>query len=451
MTSSALRALAAVAAAAACACATYRARPLDLASHRASWEARTPVGGRFEPLQAPEGDSRPATDGAFDLRNGLSLGEGEATAMMYNASLRVARMRAAETSAAARHAGRWEDPVFGFEGERIVSGVADPWVLGASLAMTLPFSGRLDAEKREACAAERAAIAGVIADEWALRMRVRAVWLKWSFEALRTETTRRLLESLGGILATASRLEQAGELSRIEARLLRAEEASRKIELAAGESRVRDLELELRSLLGLVPTAPVRFVPVTDLGPRPPVDVTRNPRMLALRAAYAVAEESLRREIRKQYPDLTIAPGAKTDEGDERVTLGLDLPLPLWNRNQKAIAEARARRETARVEYETAYEGLVANVASADLALETAAAERAEIESTLVPMLDEQARDVQRVVDLGQVNTLVMLDTLVRQHDASWKRIDARLREALATIELQELGGPVRWHTENDR
>jgi outer membrane protein, heavy metal efflux system len=430
------------------ACQSYRPRPLDLEAHHTAWASRSPGSAAVRAVALALGESRPAVDGAFDPGNGLSLGEAEATALVYNPELRIARLRAAEASATARHAGRWEDPVFGFDGERILAGVSKPWVLGASLAVTLPFSGRLDAEARVACAAERAAITRVIADEWTLRIRVRTAWVNWTFQGLRTETTRSMLERLGGVVATATRLEEAGELSRVEARLFRAEQTSRTIEVQVGQTRARELELEIKALLGLMPDAPVELLPATDLGARAPVDVAHHPHLASLAAAHAVAEEELRLEIRKQFPDLTIAPGAKTEEGDPRATLGLEIPVPAWNRNRKGIAEACARRETARAEYETAYEVLVAKAAAAELALAAAMTQRHDLESALVPLLEDQARDVQRIAELGHVNTLVMLDTLVRQHDAHTRLIEARLHEALATVRLQELSAPVRWQTE---
>jgi CRISPR system Cascade subunit CasA len=432
----------------ACACQSYRPRPLDLASHATSWAARSPASGEVRALATALGESHAAVDGAFDPGNGLSLGEGEVTALVYNADLRVARLRAAEAAASARWAGRWDDPVFGFDGERILGGVGDPWVLGASLAVTLPFSGRLEAEQREACAAERAAILRVAAEEWALRVRVREAWLGWSFQSQRIEVIRDLLIRLDGIIETANRLEEAGEITRIESRLFRAERATRGIDLRSAQVRAREMEVDLKALMGLIPAAPVHFLPATDLGPRPTVDVARHPRLAAFAAAYSVTEEALRLEIRKQYPDLTVAPGAKSDEGDERVTLGLELPIPLWNLNQRAIAEARAHRETARAEFETAYEVLTAKAAAAELALEVATAQRTELESVLLPLLEEQSREVARIVELGRVDTLVMLDTLVRRHDAYVRLIDARLQEAVATVRLQELAGPARWRTE---
>jgi cobalt-zinc-cadmium efflux system outer membrane protein len=428
----------------ACACQTYRPSPPDLEAHHVSWAARSPDASAVRDLARRLSDSRPAAEGAFDASDGLSLAEAEAVALVYNADLRLARLRAAEASAAVRESGRWQDPVFGFDAEKILSGVSNPWILAASLGVTLPLSGRLDAEKRGACAEERAAIARVVAEEWAVRIRVRTAWLQWSFETLRVETTHALLDRLDGILTIATRLEEAGELPRIEARLFRAEQASRKIEMRAVDSRSREMALGIKSLLGLVPDAPLELVPATSVATHETTDVARNPHLAALRARYDVAEEALRLEVRKQFPDVLVAPGYRNEDGDPRVTLGLEIPIPLWNRNRKGIAEAAAKRETARAELETGYEALVTGVRTTEVALQTATAQRAELERILIPIIEEQSHDVQRVVALGQVNTLVMLDTLVRQHDASLKLIDARLQEALATIRLQELAGPVR-------
>jgi outer membrane protein TolC len=434
------------------ACQTYRPAPLDLESHRSSWMSRSADPDRLADLARRLAESRPAPDPEFDARNGLSYAEAEAVGLVYNADLRLARLRAQTAAASARYAGLWSDPVFGFEGERILTDVTHPWVAAASFGVTLPFSGRLDAEKREACAEERAAIARVMADEWALRFRLRALWLEWSFQTLRADLTRRLLERLAAIADLATRLEEAGELARIEGRLFRAEQASRRIELRAVEARASEMELELKGLMGLMPDAPLVFQPATSAGPGisagSSLQVDKNPQMDALRANYEVAEEALRVEIRKQFPDLTIAPGYRDEDGDPRVTLGLEIPLPIWNRNRQAIAEARAKRELARAEFETGYEALVAKLAAARLHLRTATEQRSELESALLPLIDEQSSDVQRIAELGQVNTLVMLDTLVRQHEARLKLLDARLLEGAATVRVQEMLGPGPRHAE---
>jgi outer membrane protein TolC len=65
-------------------------------------------------------------------------------------------------------------------------------------------------------------------------------------------------------------------------------------------------------------------------------------------AAYSVAEQNLRLEVARQYPDLHIGPAYTWDHGVKRLQFNLaSLALPIFNRNQGAIGEAEARREEA--------------------------------------------------------------------------------------------------------
>ena len=61
-------------------------------------------------------------------------------------------------------------------------------------------------------------------------------------------------------------------------------------------------------------------------------------------AAHSTSEAELQREIRKQYPELSVGPGFEHEDGNSKVGLGIGINLPLWNRNQQGIAEASAER-----------------------------------------------------------------------------------------------------------
>ena len=67
-----------------------------------------------------------------------------------------------------------------------------------------------------------------------------------------------------------------------------------------------------------------------------------HPELARLRARYEAAEAALRLEISKQFPDLRIGPSAAGDSGDKKTVLGLALgiALPIFDRNQQAIAAA---------------------------------------------------------------------------------------------------------------
>jgi len=426
-------------------CETYTARPLDLAAHREAWRARSPGDEGVAAFAARLARDEGAGGGAFDVADGLSLREGEAVALFFNPDLRLARVRAEGAAASAEFAGLWEDPELGVDAERVIESVPDPWVVGATIGITIPVSGRLGVEKSRADAEHGAALRRLAAEEWATRVALRSAWLEWSAQVVRAELGRELLGRLEGVVSVAERLETAGELSRTEARLFRIERSMRRSEQRAAEAAERELGLALRALMGLAPGAPVELVPAPlafepaaaggEIG-------ERNPTLAALRAEYAAAEEGLRLAIREQYPDITIGPGFGVDEGDERVLLGVSLPVPLWNRNRRAIAEAGAERELARAAFETEYERVAAAVAAAEARREAAREQREALEAEIVPMVEEQDAENVRIAELGEVDTLLLLESLTRLYETKTALIDGRLAEALAGVRLEELTGP---------
>jgi outer membrane protein TolC len=238
-------------------------------------------------------------------------------------------------------------------------------------------------------------------------------------------------------------------MSRVDTRLFRVELAGREADLIAATARVKELELHVRAMLGLAPETSVTLVPTVTFAARTTnVDELRllldssNPELAAVRAEYEVSEQSLRTEVRKQYPDLTIGPGYGTDQGDNRVLLGLSLPIPLWNRNQQGVAQATAQREVARGRFETTYEHLSSKLAIALTRFEAGKAQRALVESSVVPLADEQEADVRRVAALGRVDPLLLLESLKTQYGAKVRLVDARASESIGAVRLDELIGP---------
>ncbi len=386
---------------------------------------------------------------AFDPTDGLTLGEAEPVALVFNRELRLARLGAGVTRATADHAGRWEDPVAGVDIERIVSGVTDPWVVAGTVSLTIPISGRLAVEKERAGAEYAAELQRLAAKEWVTRASLRELWIEWSAQTHRARMAADLIERLRLIVDLAQRQEQAGVMTRIDARLFRVELAGTEAELIASRARARELELQVRDLLGLTPEAPVQLVETvvfaargTDSAWSRDAMEAGNAELAAVRSEYEVAEQSLRLEVREQYPDLTIGPGYGTDQGDERVLLGLRLPIPLWNRNRQGVAEAEAQREVARGRYESTYEHLASRLAVARARYEAGRAMREAVETHLLPLADEQDAEVRRVAELGRVDPLLLLQATQSQYDAKVRLVDARSAEAIGAIRLDELIGP---------
>jgi outer membrane protein TolC len=434
-------------------CHSYGRKPLDLDATRAAWLTRSPENPSVREFAATldraEGGSEPR---GFDPSDGLSLAEAEAAALVFNPDLRQARLEANVTRATAAHAGLWQDPVLGADLERIVSGAggANPWVAGSTIGITIPISGRLEAEKARAGADLAAELDRVAAKEWATRSALRELWVEWSAARLQAEVTEEIIARLRDVVSLAERQERAGSMTRVETRLFRVELTGREADLISTTARVKELELQLRAMLGLAPETALTLVPTVTFTARStspdelrPLLDSSNPELAAVRAEYEVAEQSLRTEVRKQYPDLTIGPGYGTDQGDNRVLLGLSLPIPLWNRNQQGVAQASAQREVARGRFETTYEHLASRLAIALTRFEAGKAERAIIESSVVPLADEQEADVRRVAALGLVDPLLLLESLKTQDAAKARLVEAKATESIGAVRLDELIGPV--------
>ncbi len=433
-------------------CQTYERKPLDLDATRSAWLTRSPgdpsVREFAAALDRAEGGSQA---GGFNPTDGLSLAEAEAVVLVFNPDLRRARLEANVTRATAAHAGLWQDPVLGVDLERIVSGAggANPWVAGSTIGITIPISGRLEAEKARAGAEFAAELDRVAAKEWATRSALRELWVEWSAARVRAAVAEELIARLRDVASLADRQEQAGSMTRIDARLFRVELAGREADLIATTATVKELELQLRAMLGLAPETSITLVPTVTFAARTtsadelrPLLDSSNPELAAVRAEYEVAEQSLRAEVRKQYPDLTIGPGYGTDQGDNRVVLGLSLPIPLWNRNRQGVAQATAQREVARGRFEATYEHLASRLAIALTRFEAGKAQRELVESSVVPLADEQEADVRRVATLGRVDPLLLLESIKTQYAAKVRLLEAKAAESIGAVRLDELIGP---------
>ena len=430
-------------------CQRYAPHPLDLDAHGLSVRERHPASpGVADYARKFMGVDNPSFT-RYDPADGLSLDEAEIVALFFNPRLRTARLAARVPTVGAAEAGRWEDPALQVDAERIIESVPNPWVLGGMFNVTIPLSGRLRAGKDKALAEANVERLRVVAAEQELLVELRATWLDWSSLLEQALVTRAMLRELDDFARAADKLRAAGELGPLDARLFQIERLTRSGKLLTIEADVRDRELRLRSTLGLVPDAGVTLVPsLTAANGSPPLApdakglVENHPRLRVARAEYEVAERALRLEIRRQYPDLALGRGFGTDEGTERVLGGFGLPLPLWNANRRAIAEARAARDAARAAAEGQYEQLLHAAAQSKNSLDAAAARLRFVEEELGPLVDDQLAAARQLGRLGDSETLVLLEAVKASYDARFEVLEARRRLALAAVRASTLVEP---------
>ncbi len=428
-------------------CQSYERAPLDLASHRDTIESRLDTAESINAFHNRLDESGGDTPDNFDPTDGLSSAEGEVLALFYNADLRLARLAAGVALADYETAGLWEDPEFGFDGAEILS-PSGPFEYGLALSFTVPISGRLGVAKDRAGASYEAELRRIVDSEWAMRARVRSAWAAWTVADERVRLLSDVIGQVERIGSITDRLEEAGELTRIEARLIRAELVQTRGRLAQAEFAASQARVDLLGLLGLPPSGDIELIPSFSFSESVSYTdelqrlIEANTSLAVRRAEYHTAEETLRLEIRKQYPDITIGSGYGSEDNDDRLLLGLSLPIPILNANRAGIAEARAQREVARAAAEITFEQLTRELATTNAAIIAAGTQLEAFETQLVPMLEEQSREVEKLIDFGEVDTLILLETVSRRFEVKSQLLDLRLAELNAEIERMRLLGP---------
>lgn len=422
-------------------CSTYSASPLDASGHLAEVEARS---HRSEAVRTFADRLAASTVGlTFDPVDGLSLAEAEVVALLFNADLRRARLEANVARLGAAEAGRWDDPSLGIDIERIISGTDDPWVIGGLVDLTIPLSGRLRIEGQLAADKHRLAELQVLRLERQTVAELRHAWARWSSALSRRHVLDEAVADLDAIESSADKLKDAGELDPTDARLFSIDRVKRRAQLLAAEREARQAEAALRQIMGLSPMATLDLRPGTGLqATETPVDLDLHPDLAIARAEYLVAERELELEIRRQYPDLNLGGGFGTDQGDSRLLGGLSIPIPVFNTNRRAIAETHARRDVARAAFESVLTSLEAARHAAAVDLNDSRSLISLLETGLVPLVDRQVLEAQKLLDAGEFNPLIVREALNAATEAKLELISARLALDESMIKHRSLTEP---------
>jgi len=431
-------------------CRSYERRSINLAAHREAF-----LSGATLPDEA----AAALTSAESESRVGVIAAE--EVALLLNPQLRLARWQAGVARASADNAGLWDDPTIGIDLSKLLEGPSQGWEVLGSVGLTIPLSGRLSLERDAAQSLTEVERARIAVLEWETRGAVREAYFTWCGAYAACQEERAFSERLARILTLVEILAARGELARVEARLFQIEEVEAAGKLAELEASVARARVELLRVIGLAPTAKVEFDPsafaseeisrdaqAADVGSvaesAPAEHFGKHPSIAFAEAEYEAAERALALEVAKQYPDLQIGPGYGEQDGDRQFVLGLGIALPIFNANRQGIAESEAQREVARVAAEIAVESLVVERAAAEIELAAVRARRTVLVEGVLPLVEAQAGELRHLAELGgEVDALILLDSLKRGRDARLAIVDATRELRLAESRATTLRGPL--------
>ena len=378
------------------------------------------------------------------LAEPLTLADALARAQAQSPLVTAAQAQVAAAQGRARQAGLPPNPEAGLQSENLAgSGQYGDF---ASAETTLSVSQRLELGGKR-----RARLAAAAADVDAARIGFsiaradlgQVVAVRYA-EALASDDrlilARETAERAGGLSKVAGTLVEAGREPPLRA--LRAEAASREADAAviAAQAQAAAAHRALVTLWGgtdetvdLVVTSAAAPVAGAMVDPGNTLDVR------LARAERRTAEAVIDRERAAGRPDVTVQAGVRRFEqtGDSALIVGVSAPIPVFNRNQGAVAAARADATAAEAKERLVLAGSVRALRDAQASLVAANARLEALEGKIVPQAQTAVDLARRGFEAGKFSLLDVLDAQTALTTARNDLIAARLERAKALAALE--------------
>ena len=426
-------------------CATYEAKPIEPAKNAAALESRSLDDPGLRTFM--EKNLRPAPAAwpprAWDFEM-LSL-----AAFYYHPDLEVARAQWNEAIAGVRSAGARPNPTVsvtpGFDTTHNPG--LSPWFPAVNFDWPIETAHKREHRIAQASYLSESARLNIATTAWKVRSNVRASLLDYAVASQRESLLQKQIAIQDQIIQLLAQQVQAGAAAGAELAPMRIALQKTRVDLADAQSQRIDARARLAESIG-VPVAAVRGLEfaydlpsearATDL---PPAEIRHQALLgrsdiLAALANYSATQAALQLEITKQYPDVHLGPGYQFDQGDDKWSLGLTVELPILDRNQGPIAEARARRAEAAALFNAVQTKVLADIEGALERYQVSASNL----SGMCALVDEQAkaRDaIDAQVKAGAVAPLDLLNAQLEFAVTEAGQLDGRvkLQQALAALE----------------
>jgi len=288
---------------------------------------------------------------------------------------------------------------------------------------------------------------------------------KWDYEAKKLDLLNEVTKAFADVLAEQERLKvteelyslaeqslntvsarvQAGKVSPIEETKASAELSKSRIELERAKRSLDAARKKLSTVLGSPVPFFERAVGQLDLAADIPSseqlaqNINRNPDVARWSTEIEQRKAALNLERANRIPDPSISIGIKRFRETETSAMvaGISFPLPLFNRNSGAVAEAESRLSKAEQEQKAALLKVQASLIEAYAALSSSFVEATTLNTSILPGLQTAFDAIQEGYRYGKFSYLDLLDAQRSLSESKKQFIEslAAFRKAYADVE----------------
>lgn len=343
-----------------CGCQTVSQRP-TLAPRRDQSQPSTSTSTTASPIQLvsfeeladPLRDEQPLEPTPMaspELLTGLNLEMAEVIALAENPSVAKAAARVAALEGKLIQAGLYPNPSIGYRGEEIGNqGTAG--MQGGYVRQAIVTGGKLHLDQAVVVQELMVAEQQWAAQELRVRTDVRLAYYNALIAQRRVDVAQELVAASDKATAASRRLYMAKEIPRVGVLQTEIEAQNARVTLQQAKTLDAAAWRQLLAVLGRPPQPKQRLTGVLN-DDFQPLDwqqqlqrvLTQSPLMAIRAAELERARWALERALVEPIPNINVQVGVVRNNASQQTVSGVqvELPTPLWNRNQGGIAQARA-------------------------------------------------------------------------------------------------------------
>jgi cobalt-zinc-cadmium efflux system outer membrane protein len=418
-----------------CGCATYKPAPLKPAQTIRQFEQRS-----FDSAQlCGYLKANRSADASRCPPRSWNLSTLTLAGFYYSPELKVAEAKLNVAGAGIITAAQRPNPSLGIGPAYSASAVPSfaPWAIGVvQVNFPIETAGKRGYRIAQAQRLADAAAIGVGEAAWRVRSAIRAAFLNYVIARRNYRLARDYESASERIADLLQERVDAGSAAAPELNLFLANLATARLKAAQARSSVPEALNTLAAAVG-VPVSALEGLNLDWPGlEQPPEDsslsAARLQRMALLNrldlrgmlAQYDAADDALKLEIARQYPDINLGGGYSWEVNENIFELIPVITLPLMNHNQGPIAQARARRAEVAAEFTALQQSIIAQAGGTLTAYRGALAAYKE-GSRSAEFAQKRLAATQRAARLGDIDALTLTTTQLQTIIAEQARLNA--------------------------
>jgi len=358
----------------------------------------------------------------------LTLRQAIESAVQNNGELQAFRLEQGSREAAEVRAVLPVNPILDFEGSTgALTGSPHESSLALGVSQEFMPAGKRDKRLDSAHRDKEAFRWRVAVRERSLRDEVKTAWCALLLAEQRVALAEHSIALSRQLLNVAKERLAAGDIPELEFNLMNVELARSEVSRIAAAREVITCQARLRSLMGaplsgqltvagdLAVTVPV----VKSLAELQQAARSNRPDLKALESEKAKSDADIVLAQAERIPNVTAGLLFRRDStsrelgggGDTAYAIGLKLsvPIPVFDRNQAGIQEARGRKNSAETRLDAALAEIEREVATAYTAFQNAESVLSLYRNSILAQLEENLKLTQEAYRLGEVDVLAVI------------------------------------------